>query len=65
MSKSIKITNEVYQELQKLQRPREPYSNIIARTISAYKAIQGIRDGLPPSHYLLERPKQEVKHEVS
>jgi len=61
MSKPIKITDNVYARIQKLQGPREPYSEVIERALNAYETIQGIRDGLPASHYLQERPKQEVK----
>lgn len=61
MSKSIKVSDTVYRELQELQRSRESYSEVIARTIKAYIAIQGIRDGLPAGHYLQERAKEEVK----
>ena len=59
MSKSIKIRNEVYARLLAIQRPRETVSEVIARTLDAHETIQGIRDGLPASHYLQERPKPE------
>ena len=59
MSKSIKVTDEVYATIQKHQTPRESYSEVIARAFRTYETVQGIRDGLPASHYLQERPKQE------
>ena len=61
MGKTIRVTDQVYERLQLLQRIRETYSEVIERTLEAYDTIQGIREGLPPSHYLQERPKQEVK----
>lgn len=60
MSKSIKIKDEVYAKLLTIQRPRETISEVIARAVAAYMVIVGIRDGLPASHFLQERPKQEV-----
>lgn len=61
MSKTIRVSDEVYNELEKLRDKRETFNQVIARTINAYNTIRGIRDGLPASHYLQERPKQEVK----
>jgi predicted CopG family antitoxin len=42
MSKSIKVTEEVYQELQALQRTRETYNDVIARLIAVDKGIRGL-----------------------
>ena len=61
MSHTIQVTDEVFERLQRLQGPRETYSLVIERTLGAYETIQGIRAGLPASHYLQERPKEEVK----
>ena len=61
MSKSIKITDAVYERLQRLQGPRESYSEVIERALNAYEKIQGILDGLPASHWMQERLKEEVK----
>ncbi len=59
MSRSIKITDEVYQRIQRLQGPRESYSEVIARTLDAYETIQGIKDNIPATHFLQERPEKE------
>lgn len=59
MSKAIKITNEVYLQLQRHQSPRETYSQVIARLLKTYELLEGVRDGLPASHFLQERPKKE------
>lgn len=64
MSKTIRVDDEVYADLEKLRDKRETFSQVIARTVKAYITIQGIRDGLPASHYLQERPKEEVSHEM-
>jgi len=61
MSKTIRVDDQVYNELEELRDKRETFSEVIARTVNAYNTIRGIRDGLPASHYLQERPKEEVK----
>ncbi|MBA7577586.1 hypothetical protein ES708_19439 [subsurface metagenome] len=61
MSKTIRVDDKVYNELEELRDKRETFSEVIARTVNAYITIRGIRDGLPASHYLQERPKEEVK----
>lgn len=62
MSKTIRVDDQVYNELEELRDKRETFSEVIARTVNAYLTIRGIRDGLPASHYLQERPKEEIKH---
>jgi predicted CopG family antitoxin len=42
MSKSIKVTEEVYQELRELQRTRETYNDVIARLIAVDKGLMGL-----------------------
>lgn len=61
MSKTIRVDDQVYGQLEELREKRETFSEVIARTVSAYNTIRGIRDGLPASHYLQERPKTEVQ----
>ncbi len=61
MGHSIKVTHNVYKRLQRLQGPRESYSRVIERTLSAYESILGIRDGLPASDWRLESLKEEAK----
>lgn len=64
MSKTIRVTDGVYIALDAIREKRETFSEVIARTITSHITIQGIRDGLPASHYLQEKPKKEVSHEV-
>jgi len=61
MSKQIRVTDGVYIALDAIREKRESFSNVVERIIKTYVLIQGIRDGLPASHYLQERPKEEVK----
>lgn len=42
MSKSIKVSEEVYQELRGLQRTRETYNDVIARLIAVDKGLMGL-----------------------
>lgn len=61
MSKSIKITDETYEELRALQGPRETYSQVILRLLAIIKPLQEAKDILGPGYHLSERPKEEVK----
>jgi len=61
MSHSIKISDRVYQLIQKYQGPREPYSHVIERAFSVFETISEVKATLGPSHHLAERPKEEVK----
>lgn len=62
MSKQIRVSDDVYTRLQKLQGPRESYSQVIDRAISIVEIIKDVPSMLGPGHYLRERPK-EVKEE--
>lgn len=61
MSKTIRVSDEVYYRIQALQAPRETVGQVIDRCLSTVEAIKGVKDILGPSHYLRERPKEEVK----
>lgn len=61
MSKLIRVSDNVYERLRQLQGPRETYSEVIDRCLSTVEALKGVSDILGPSHYLKERPKEEVK----
>jgi len=61
MSKKISVKDDVYYRIQRLQGPRETYSQVIDRSLSTIEALQGMSNILGPSHYLKERPKEEVK----
>jgi len=61
MSKTIRVDDNVYERLQGLQGPRETYNQVIDRCLSTVEAIKGVSDILGPSHYLKEKPKEEVR----
>lgn len=61
MSKTIKVSDEVFSDLQELQGPRETYSHVIERLVQIVKELRGVSTILGPSHYLKERPREEVK----
>ena len=60
-SHSIKISDDVYRRLQRLQGPRETYSEVVERCLSIVEGVKGFTDMLGPSHYLKERPKVEAR----
>ena len=61
MSRSIKVSDQVFKELQELQEPRDTYSEVIARLIKITKELRGVSAILGPSHYHKERPREDVK----
>ena len=56
MSKSIKVSDKVYEELRELQAPRETYTEVIDRLLSTIRPLREASKFLGPSHYLKERP---------
>ena len=61
MSHSIKVSDEVYKRIQRLQGPRETYNEVVERCLSVVETVKGVSDQLGPSHYLQERPRQEAR----
>ena len=59
MMHSIKVSDEIYKELIKLQRPRETFSEEVERLLRVYSTLFEVSEALGPSHYLQERPKLE------
>jgi len=49
MSKSIKVTDEVYLALEAIREKRETFSEAIERLLRVYDTIKGVSE---PSHYL-------------
>ena len=60
MSRSIKVSDEVYQELIAMLQARESFSQVIERMLKVYRTIKDVSEGLAPSHYL-NRKSQEDK----
>ena len=61
MSFTIRVSDNVYARLQRLQGPRETYSEVIERCITIVEEFKGLSEHLGPSHYLKERPKEGAK----
>lgn len=61
MSKTIRVRNQVYNELEELRDKRETFSEVILRLIKLYITMQSVSGNLGPSHYLKERPKEAEK----
>jgi len=49
MSKTIKLDEQVYQELDQLREKRETFSQAVGRLISLYQAIEKVRLPSPVS----------------
>lgn len=64
MSKTIRVENGVYNELEELRDKRETFSEVIGRLLSIIRPLREASSILGPSHYLKERPKEKVVHEV-
>ncbi len=58
MSKTIRVRNQVYNELEELRDKRETFSEVIERLIKLYSTMRNVSDNLGPSHYLKERIKE-------
>ena len=64
-NRSIKVSKDVYERIQRLQGPRETYSEVVDRCLSIVETVKGISDQFVPSHYLQQRPKEAASHELS
>lgn len=60
MSKSIKVSDSVYQTIQKYQEKRESYSHVIERAFNAWETIELIKRG---EFTPLVRPEKLKKEE--
>lgn len=66
MMHSIKVSDETYRKLRRLQGPRESYSKVVDRLLAIVEPLQEVKELIGPAHYLAERPKEEVKvHDLS
>ncbi len=66
MSKSIKVSEEVYQELLLIQRPRETFSEVIGRLLRVTELLMKAEPIIRGQHEYLEsrRAEQEKAHPV-
>ena len=52
MSKTIKLEDSVYLELEELRGKRETFSEAVARILNVAKTIRDVSEILGPGHYL-------------
>lgn len=57
MSKTIRVEEGVYEQLDKIRDWKESFSQVIERLLKVYKTIYDLSEILGPAHYL-----QEHKH---
>ena len=58
MSKSIKVSDEVYQTIKQFMGPQESYSHVIERALSVFVALSEASKTLGPAHYLKEKQER-------
>lgn len=61
MSHSIKVSDGVYITLEAIRGKRETFSQVVERLIRVYASLKDVSETLGPSHYLKERPREEVE----
>jgi len=61
MSKVIKVSDEVYNQLDGLKSRRETFSEVVERLLKVYDTIWDVSEALGPGHYLKERRKTDGK----
>ena len=57
MSRSIKVSDDLYEKLLDLMRPRDTFADVIRRALKVYEVIFEIQQTLGPGHYLAQRPE--------
>ena len=60
MSKQIRVSDEVYERLHEMQRPRETFSELVERLMRVYKSLFEASNLLGSGYHLTERPKGDV-----
>ena len=56
MSKTVRLTDEVYIALDAVREKRETFSEAVERIIRVYATIKDVSDTLGPGHYLKGPP---------
>jgi hypothetical protein len=54
MSKTIRVQDDIYEQLEKIRDWKETFSQVLGRLLKVYKTIYTIRDILGPGHYLMK-----------
>ncbi len=55
MSKTIRVEEDVYRQLEELRDWKETFSQVIGRLLKVYTVIEKVSDTLGPGHYLKQR----------
>jgi len=59
MSKTIKLNEGTYNDLDELREKRETFDEVVARVLRVHRTVQGLSDSLGDHHYLKgPRPDQ-------
>jgi len=52
MSKTIRVDEQTYNDLDNIRDKRETFDEVIKRVIGVFKQLQRMTDDLGPGHYL-------------
>jgi len=63
MSKSIKVSEEVYQLLLEMQRPRETFSDLVKRLLTAATLLTRIEPIIRGQHEFAKWKKEQLEKE--
>lgn len=55
MSKTIKVNDQVYGELEQIRDKRETFSEVVQRLLKVFATLKEVSDTLGPAHYLREQ----------
>ena len=61
MTKLIRLTEEVYNELEEFRGKRETFSQAVERLLSIIRPIKEASGILGPNHYLMKRMTEDVR----
>ena len=64
MSHSIKISDEVLDDLRSLQRPRETYNELINRLLNVFKLMEQVKPFLDRYHEELKQKVEKIEKEA-
>ena len=59
MSRSIKVTDGVYNRLEDIMEVRESFSQVIERLLRIRDQVSSVRDTLGPAHPVVAGPRKE------
>jgi len=60
LARVIKVSDEVYGQLDGLKLRRETFSEVVERLIKVYDIIWDISEALGPGHYLKKQPPEQL-----